>query len=55
MAARTIPGVIERRRPPAWLVGLLIAIVLFAIFLLVVSWLGLGDDPGVGAADVTGA
>ena len=26
--------------------GLLIAIVLFVVFLLVTSWLGLGDDPG---------
>lgn len=37
----------ERRPLPAWLVGLLIAIVLFVVFLLVTSWLGLGDDPGV--------
>ncbi|HEX6946319.1 MAG TPA: hypothetical protein VF246_03110 [Acidimicrobiia bacterium] len=37
----------ERRPLPAWLVGLLIAIVLFVLFLLVTSWLGVGDDPAV--------
>ena len=40
----------ERRRLPAWLVGLLIAIVVFVAFLLVTSWLGVGDDPGVEGA-----
>lgn len=35
---------------PAWLVGLLIAIVVFAIVLIVANLLGFGDDPAIGAA-----
>lgn len=35
-------------RPP-WLVGLMIAVVVFIILLIVVNLLGYGDDPAVGA------
>lgn len=35
------------RQPPAWLVGLAIAVVIFAVALLVFSALGFGDDPVV--------
>lgn len=37
----------HRKRPPAWLVGLIIAGVVFAVTLLVFSALGFGDDPVV--------
>lgn len=37
----------EGRRLPPWLLGLLIALVLFAAFLAVTALLGIGDDPGV--------
>lgn len=32
---------------PAWLLGLIIAVVVFAAVLLVFNWLGFGDDPVV--------
>lgn len=35
-------------RPP-WLVGLMLAIVVFIVLLIVVNLLGYGDDPAVGA------
>jgi hypothetical protein len=35
---------------PAWLVGLIIAVLLSGIVLLVLSMLGLGDDPVVEGA-----
>ncbi len=35
----------HRRRFPAWLVGLAIAIVVFVAVLLVFNALGYGDDP----------
>ena len=35
----------ESRRMPAWLLGLLIAIVVFAVVLVLFSALGYGDDP----------
>lgn len=38
----------EKQRP-VWLIGLLIAIVLFVIGLVVVNLLGYGDDPVIGA------
>lgn len=38
-----------KRRLPAWLVGLLIAIVVFVVGLIVFQALGFGDDPVVGA------
>jgi hypothetical protein len=37
-----------KRRLPPWLVGLLLAVVVFAVALLVANVLGLGDDPVVG-------
>jgi len=37
----------HRKRPPAWLVGLIIAGVVFAVALLVFAALGFGDDPVV--------
>ncbi len=36
----------DRRLPP-WLLGLIFAVILFVIFLVVTSLLGIGDDPGV--------
>ena len=39
----------ERRRLPPWLIGLILAIVLFVTVLLVANVLGYGDDPVVGA------
>lgn len=38
-----------KRQWPAWLVGLLVAIVVFAVALLVANLLGYGDDPSIGA------
>lgn len=35
----------ESRRMPAWLLGLLIAVVVFVVVLVVFSALGYGDDP----------
>ena len=35
----------RRRQLPPWLVGLLVAAVVFAIVLLVLDVLGYGDDP----------
>jgi hypothetical protein len=40
-----------KRRPP-WLVGLVIAVVVFVIMLIVANLLGYGDDPAVGASRV---
>lgn len=37
-----------KRRLPPWLLGLLLAVVVFAAALLVANILGLGDDPVVG-------
>jgi hypothetical protein len=37
----------SRPRLPAWLVGLLIAAVVFAVILIVSRMLGFGDDPVV--------
>jgi hypothetical protein len=39
---------------PAWLVGLLIAVVLMAAALLIANLLGFGDDPAIGAAAAFG-
>lgn len=38
-----------KKKLPAWLVGLLIAIVVFAVVLVVANLLGYGDDPAIGA------
>lgn len=35
----------SERRLPAWLLGLLIAIVVFAVVVATFSLLGIGDDP----------
>ena len=35
----------EKRRLPAWLLGLVIAAVIFVLVLLVLQALGFGDDP----------
>lgn len=35
----------DTRRIPAWLLGLVIAVVIFAVVLVVVNLLGFGDDP----------
>lgn len=37
----------ERRRLPAWLLGLILAAVIFVAVILVLSTLGYGDDPVV--------
>lgn len=37
-----------KRRLPPWLLGLLLAVVVFGVALLVANMLGLGDDPVVG-------
>jgi hypothetical protein len=39
----------EERRPiPPWLLGLILAVIVFAIALAVMNALGYGDDPAVG-------
>lgn len=38
-----------KRQTPAWLVGLIIAIVLSVIVVVVARMLGYGDDPAIGA------
>ena len=37
----------ERRKLPAWLVGLILAAVIFAAVFLILNILGFGDDPVV--------
>jgi hypothetical protein len=39
----------ERRRMPPWLIGLIIAVILFVLVLIVARLLGVGDDPSLGA------
>jgi antibiotic biosynthesis monooxygenase (ABM) superfamily enzyme len=39
----------EKKRMPAWLLGLLIALVVFAVVLVAANLLGFGDDPAIGA------
>jgi hypothetical protein len=39
----------HKRKMPPWLVGLLIAIVFFAVALIAIDLLGFGDDPVVGS------
>lgn len=39
-----------RRKLPAWLVGFLVAAVIFVVVLLVSRFLGFGDDPVVEGA-----
>jgi hypothetical protein len=38
-----------KRQLPAWVWGLFIAIVIFAIVIFVARTLGFGDDPAIGA------
>lgn len=40
------------RSLPPWLIGLLIAIVIFAVVLVIANLLGYGDDPALGAIAV---
>jgi antibiotic biosynthesis monooxygenase (ABM) superfamily enzyme len=42
-------GAPEKKKLPAWLLGLIIALVIFAIVLVVANLLGFGDDPAIGA------
>jgi len=44
----------SKPKRPAWLIGLLIAIVLMAATLLLANLLGYGDDPAIGAAAAFG-
>jgi quinol-cytochrome oxidoreductase complex cytochrome b subunit len=44
----------SKPKRPAWLIGLLIAIVLMAAALLLANLLGYGDDPAIGAAAAFG-
>ncbi|MDH3189099.1 MAG: hypothetical protein OEM39_00435 [Acidimicrobiia bacterium] len=46
MASETPP---PKRRPP-WLIGLVIAVLVFAVLLIIANLLGYGDDPAVGDA-----
>ncbi len=39
----------EKRLWPAWVVGLIVAVVIFAVVLTVFALLGFGDDPGIGS------
>lgn len=38
-----------KKKMPAWLIGLIIAIVIFAVVLVFANILGFGDDPAIGA------
>lgn len=38
----------EKRRLPPWLVGLILAVILFVVVLVMANLLGFGDDPVVG-------
>jgi hypothetical protein len=38
---------VARRKIPAWLMGLILAALVFAIVMLVLNVLGFGDDPVV--------
>ena len=38
----------EKRQLPAWLLGLIVAVVVFAVILIVLGVLGYGDDPSLG-------
>lgn len=44
----------HKRRMQPWLLGLLIAIVVFAVVVVIVNVLGFGDDPVVGSLGRTG-
>ncbi len=42
----------HRKRFPAWLLGLVLSVFIFAIALLLFSLLGFGDDPVIGSLGV---
>jgi antibiotic biosynthesis monooxygenase (ABM) superfamily enzyme len=44
-----------KRQLPPWLIGLLIALVVFAVVFIVANLLGFGDDPVIGAFGVATA
>jgi hypothetical protein len=44
-----------QKQVPAWLIGLILGAVLFAILLFVLESLGYGDDPSSGAVFLTPA
>ncbi len=39
----------EKRQMPAWLVGLILAVVVFVIVLVIFNVMGFGDDPALGS------
>lgn len=39
----------DKRQLPPWLVGLILAVIVFVVVLVVLNVLGYGDDPAVGA------
>lgn len=41
----TMRGGRHRRPLPAWLVGMVVAVLVFALILIVTALLGFGDDP----------
>jgi hypothetical protein len=38
----------EKRQLPAWLIGLILAILVFVVVLVLFNTLGFGDDPSLG-------
>ncbi|MGD2102094.1 MAG: hypothetical protein PVG83_07635 [Acidimicrobiia bacterium] len=42
----------QQRRLPAWLLGLMIAIIVFFAVLFLAIALGYGDDPAIGAPGI---
>jgi len=40
----------KQRRLPSWLLGLILAVIVFVIALFVINALGYGDDPAFGQA-----
>lgn len=38
----------DKRQLPPWLVGLILALIVFVVVLVVLNALGYGDDPAVG-------
>jgi hypothetical protein len=38
----------DKRQLPPWLVGLILAVIVFVVVLVVLNALGYGDDPAVG-------
>ena len=41
-----------KQRAPAWLIGLAIAVVIFAVVIVVANLVGYGDDPSIGALGI---